>query len=762
MRSRAADRYLNGHLPPDVHADLVATLFGTVGSFASGLIGGLLVTYLAWSRTGEPNFLICEAVMLAFSALRVVVLFAYLKADPTDRRQRAGSWEKAYAVGGIGFMTCVGTMGALSLDVRSDIVTMLFGVVSVLACAGQLAGRNAGRPQIVMGQAVGLCGPVAVVLLMRFDSWYEGLSFTFVLIVISVWSTTKFLNRMLVSALLSERDARERGLQLGIALDSMTHGLCMAAQDGSLTVINRRLRVAFGLSDVAPPRTLDGLADAIAAAGGMSPEAGRAFATVFRGHVDGLEPRQWTEAIGSRIVLFRSQPMEAGGSVVVVEDITEARRSALKVEYLAHYDALTGLLNRFRFQQDLAAALAESGGSTGLALLGIDLDRFKEVNDTLGHPAGDSLLRQVADRLRDLCGPSATVARFGGDEFQVMLNPSPDAAELDAFAQAAIARISEPYLVEGQAVSIGASIGLATAPKDAVEADDLLRCADMALYGAKGLARGTSLHFSPEMDAQVQLRRQTELELRDALASGQMEVFYQPTVDLRSGRVSTFEALVRWRHPLRGLVPPDSFIPVAEECGLIADLGEFVLRRACEDALGWPSEIRVAVNVSPKQFLLRRDLVQRIAAILADTGLPPARLEVEITESTLLDAKAALAAIAASGVRISLDDFGTGYSSLSYLRLFTIHKIKIDRSFVRIGDRTSLAIIEAVASLAATLEMDLVVEGVETPEQLRSMADRRINLIQGYLFSRPKPLDELAPLLEGRLDTVATMLRAVA
>ena len=343
-----------------------------------------------------------------------------------------------------------------------------------------------------------------------------------------------------------------------------------------------------------------------------------------------------------------------------------------------------------------------------------------------------------------------------------MLRPDPGSAALGAFAEAAIARISEPYVVEGQAVSIGASIGIATAPGDAREADDLLRCADMALYGAKSAARGTWLHFVSDMDDRLQRRRQVEMELRTALASGQIEVFYQPTVDLRTGRVSTFEALVRWRHPVEGLVPPDRFIPIAEECGLIADLGEFVLRRACEDAMGWPADVRVAVNVSPKQFLLRRDLVDRVAGILGDTGLAPDRLEIEITESTLLDAKAALAALAKTGIRISLDDFGTGYSSLAYLRLFTIHKIKIDRSFVRIADRASLAIIEAVAALAATLDMDLVVEGVETQDQLRAMADRRIHLIQGYLFSRPRPLDELAPLLEGRLDAVAAVMRAVA
>ncbi len=762
MGLKLSDRAFPKRLPREVHADLVETLFSTTGSFASGLVGGVVVPALIWFRVGGAEFLACTAVLLVFAVFRVAVFAAHRRAEAADRHARAGVWEIAYGIGAVGFMSSAGVLGALTLVGHHDDITAFFGITTVLGCAGSLAGRNAGRPRIVLGQVVGLCAPVAIVFAAQLDPWRWGLALIFVLVTTSVLSTTKFLNHMLVSALLSEREARERGLQLGIALDSMTHGLCMAAQDGNITVLNRRLRVAFGLSFPAgAPATLDGLARGIAAAGDMVPAQEHAFAATFREQIDAREPRQWSETVGSRIVLFRSQPMESGGSVVVVEDVTEARRSAQKVEYLAHYDALTGLLNRFRFHQELSAALAAEAAG-GVALLGIDLDRFKEVNDTLGHPAGDALLRQVADRLRHLCGPSGTVSRFGGDEFQVLLTPSPDAAALGRFAEAAIARISEPYVVDGQAVSIGASIGIACAPDDAVEADHLLRCADMALYGAKGVARGTCLRFAPAMDAEVQRRRHVEIELREALASGQIEVFYQPTVDLRTGRVSTFEALVRWRHPLRGLVPPDEFIPIAEDCGLIADVGEFVLRRACRDAMSWPEDVRVAVNVSPKQFLLRRDLVERIAAVLVETGLPPARLEVEITESTLLDAKAALAAIAASGVRISLDDFGTGYSSLSYLRLFTIHKIKIDRSFVRIGDRASFAIIEAVASLAGTLDMDLVVEGVETPEQLRSMADRRIHLIQGYLFSRPKPFDELAPLLEGRLEAAAAMMRAAA
>ena len=749
-------------LPPEVHAELVETLFGTTGSFVSGMFGGLVASALAWIRTGDVIFAICTAITITLIVFRVVVFVAHHRASVASRVANAPGWEAAYAVGGIGFMATVGITGAVLLDGHYDEIISLYGIVIVLGCAGSVAGRNAGRPVIVIGQILGLCVPVATVLLLRGDYWYWGLSFILFLIFTSVKSTTQFLNKMLVSALVSDRESRLRGLQLGIALDSMTHGLCMAARTGAITVLNHRLRDTFNLSQGPGPESLDSLARAIAAAGSMSPVETEAFARAFHDHCDGREPRHWSATVGNRTFVFRSQPMSDGGAVVVVEDVTEARRSAQKVEYLAHFDALTGLANRFYFHQELGAAIRDLEPEHGITLLGVDLDRFKEVNDTLGHAAGDSLLRQVADRLQAFGSSSVTVGRFGGDEFHLLLAPSPEIKAAEAFAQKVIGRISEPYIIDGQSVSIGASIGIAQAPEDACEVDDLLRCADMAMYGAKSLARGTWLRFVPEMDVQVQRRRQIELELRDALEAGQIEVFYQPTVDLRTGRVASFEALVRWRHPIRGLISPESFIPVAEECGLIADLGEFVMRRACEDAAQWPAEIRVAVNVSPKQFLLRRDLVERIATILSVTGLPAQRLEIEITESTLLEAKAALATLAASGIRISLDDFGTGYSSLSYLRLFEIHKIKIDRSFVSIGDPASLAIIEAVASLATALHLDVVVEGVETQQQLEAMADRGILLIQGYIFSKPRPLIELMDLIHGSLDHIAKTLKAVA
>ncbi len=751
-------------LPPDIYAGLVETLFGTVGSFVSGLFGGCLVPLIAWFRTGDEVMFKATIVTLLLTLFRLAVFFAHHRASVTSRQVHARRWEAAYAIGGVGFMTAVGLTAGILLYNHHDELTALYGIVITLGCAGSIAGRNAGRPKIVMGQVIGVCGPIAIILLLKYDAWFWGLSFIMILIVSSVRSTTSFLNKMLVTALLSERESQHQRLLLSTALNSMTHGLCMLSEDRTVTVMNQRLRDFFALSAERPVETLADLTAAIARHGALEPAPAHAFMKLVAANIAAHKPRTCTQALGSQIFLFRCEPMESGSSVMVVEDVTDARRSAEQVERLAHFDTLTGLANRFQFHRHLEAELAQlEQGRGSVALLSIDLDRFKEVNDTLGHQTGDKLLKNVAARLLHHAGHSHVVARFGGDEFQVMIRPSPGECELDRLAAELVSVISRPYQIDGNAISVGASIGIAVAPRDADNCDDLLKCADMALYSAKGASRGTYKHFALELDLRAQRKRRTEQELRDALAEGQLEVFYQPAVDVRTMSARTFEALVRWRHPLRGLVSPDDFIPVAEETGLIAEIGDFVLRRACEDARSWPEHIRVAVNVSAKQFLLRRDLAQQIVAYLAEINLPADRLEIEITESMLLDAREPLSYLVQHGVRVSLDDFGTGYSSLSYLRQFTVHKIKIDRSFIRDQDKISLAIIDAVASLAEALEVELVVEGVESHAQLDVLVARGITLIQGYLFSRPAPLGDIAPYLQGPLAPhEAVPLRDVA
>jgi diguanylate cyclase (GGDEF)-like protein len=386
-------------------------------------------------------------------------------------------------------------------------------------------------------------------------------------------------------------------------------------------------------------------------------------------------------------------------------------------------------------------------------VLCIDLDQFKEVNDTLGHPVGDRLLCAVADRLRGAVRDTDVVARLGGDEFVILqsLVRSPD--DVAALARRTIELLGRPYDIEGHRLLIGASIGAALAPRDGKSADDLLKNADMALYQAKADGRGTWRLFEPEMDRKAQARRSLEMDLRQAVAGGGFQLHYQPLFNLRTNRISTCEALLRWPHPERGMVSPAEFIPVAEEMGLIVEIGNWVLGEACREALHWPSDIRVAVNLSPIQFW-RGDVVAAVRRALAASKLPASRLEVEITESVLLQdlqaTRVAIHQLRELGIRIALDDFGTGYSSLSYLHSFPFDKVKIDRSFLcGLGtDERTAKLLCGVARLSADLGMSVTVEGVETAEQLALIAaERSIEEAQGYYFSRPRPAGELRDVI---------------
>ncbi len=441
--------------------------------------------------------------------------------------------------------------------------------------------------------------------------------------------------------------------------------------------------------------------------------------------------------------------------LVAVVDVTERRQAEARVAYMAHHDALTDLPNRVMFHQRLTEALARvqrDGGA--LAVHCLDLDHFKGVNDTLGHPIGDELLKAVAQRLAKCLRDTDMVARLGGDEFAVVQYPLGDPTnEASKLANRLIEVVSKPYEVHGHEFVVGASIGIALAPGDGDAPDALLRNADMALYRAKAEGRGTAHFFEAEMDRRIQARRMLELDLRKAFANGEFELYYQPLVNLKANAVSGFEALLRWRHPERGLVAPGEFIPLAEEIGLIVPLGEWVLREACAEATRWPEPLKVAVNLSPAQFR-NRGVVKAVLSALAHSRLPARRLELEITESVLLgESEANLATLhqlREIGVCISMDDFGTGYSSLSYLRSFPFDKIKIDRSFV--SDLTErpdcLAIIRAVAGLGISLGIATTAEGIETPEQLAQVRAEGCTEVQGYLFSAPRPAAELGEFLD--------------
>jgi diguanylate cyclase (GGDEF)-like protein len=439
-------------------------------------------------------------------------------------------------------------------------------------------------------------------------------------------------------------------------------------------------------------------------------------------------------------------------------EIANHEESQAKSQFLAYHDSLTGLGNRLLFKDQLEEALNDvSVTPHPMAVLFLDLDGFKAVNDTLGHSIGDLLLKSVATKLRDVLQRTDRIARLGGDEFAILQISAPQPGSSIALAETIIEIVGQPCSIDGHDVTVGASIGIAVAHPGDINTETFLKSADLAMYSAKSDGRGTYRMFDPEMDAIVQARRGLERDMRTALVQDGFRLFYQPLVNLQTKKVTTFEALMRWQHPVRGTVPPSIFIPVAEEMGLIVQLGEWALRQACAEAIKWPDGICVSVNLSPLQFS-KGNLVSTVMSALASSGLPASRLELEITESVLLEKSerniSVLNQLRHLGVRISMDDFGTGYSSIGYLRSFPFDKIKIDQSFVKdvLVDEGSLAIVRAIAGLGVSFGMTTTAEGVETEEQMRCLNLEGCIEVQGYLFSKPVPANEIAGLLESLAD----------
>jgi len=433
-----------------------------------------------------------------------------------------------------------------------------------------------------------------------------------------------------------------------------------------------------------------------------------------------------------------------------------ADREALQArsQYLAYHDSLTGLGNRLLFKEHLEEALRDASlAPHSAAVLFLDLDGFKSVNDTLGHSVGDLLLKSIAAKLRDILRPTDRIARLGGDEFAILQTSGAQPASSFAMAEQILAIVGQQNIIDGHDVTVGASIGIAFGSPGETDAEIILKNADIAMYSAKSDGRGTYRVFDPEMDSVVQARRILERNLRSGFSNNEFKLFYQPLIDLQTKKVKAFEALIRWDHPERGLISPSEFIQVAEEMGLIVSLGEWVLRQACTAAMDWPEEICVSVNLSPLQFA-KGNLVYTVVSALASSALPGSRLELEITESVLLEKSerniSILNQLRSLGIRISMDDFGTGYSSIGYLRSFPFDKIKIDQSFVRdlLGEEGSLAIVRAIAGLGVSFGIITTAEGVETEAQMRCLNLEGCTEVQGYFFSKPVPADEISELLK--------------
>jgi diguanylate cyclase (GGDEF)-like protein len=557
----------------------------------------------------------------------------------------------------------------------------------------------------------------------------------------------------------------EQNYKLDTVLSNITQGVCFFDGQKRLLLWNRRYTEIYHLPPEAVQigRSLRAIMD-YRYANGSTPDLSVSDYLIWQSQLAAAkQPSNTVVALrDGRYVAIYYQPMPGGGWVATHEDVTARQQAEASIAFMARHDALTKLPNRVLFRERMETAISMASRGAKFAVICIDLDNFKQVNDTLGHPVGDGLLVAVADRLQVCIREVDTLARLGGDEFAIIQLSVRQPDDAEVLANRIMAEFRQSFNVGGHQVIAGASIGVTVAPSDSFSYETLVRDADIALYLAKTEGRGTVRFFEPEMDARIHLRRVLEQDLEGAVARNEFELYYQPLVSLTSNKIVGLEALLRWNHPVRGLVSPLDFIPVAEETGMIVAIGEWALRTACFEAENWPAGIIVAVNLSPVQFR-HGDLVTTVQAALAASGLRPDRLELEITESVLMrDTEGTLTALhqlRALGISIALDDFGTGYSSLSYLQSFPFSKIKIDQSFVRhlMTNRESMSIVRAVTGLGQSLGIKTIGEGVETLEQLDRLRAEGCTEAQGYLFSRPRPAGEL-PLLIDKLQQVGGVI----
>ncbi|TWB90513.1 diguanylate cyclase/phosphodiesterase [Bradyrhizobium macuxiense] len=741
-------------LEPVLYAALVDSMRQNFWAMFLGSVATASAAVMTALKTGNVLLWPFAFLIVAIGTARAVWMRKYDEGQGGGLTyEEAKVWAPRYSIGAIVYAMVLGAWCFVTILGSNDAIAHMLCVAVTVGYTAGGAARNYGRPRLLQLHVLVACGPMSLALALHGDFYYVGLATLLVLFFLGLKGINLSLHAIFVKALTASFREAALAHQFDTALNNMPHGLCMFRADGRLAVMNHRFIEMMQLSDdfVQRGASAADICNACVLSGAISAAAAQQILFEIESSQRGDMVTSDPDPAKNRSLDWTFQPMAGGGTVVLVEDITERKDAEARISHLARYDELTALPNRVNFRDEIGRLLAMQHGDHRSALLFVDLDQFKQVNDTLGHPCGDQLLCAVAERLREMLRPEDFVARFGGDEFVVFQQNIHSHEDAAALARRIVDRLSERYKIDNHLVEIGASVGIAmTAP--GVGADTLLKNADMALYRAKADGRGTFCFFRDEMAQTVEARRILELDLRKALANEEFELFYQPLINLKSGKVSTCEALLRWNHPARGTVSPVDIIPVAEDMGLIVDLGRWILRKACMECMKWPEAVSVAVNFSPQQFH-QRDVLSEVRYALEVSGLPAHRLEIEITESSLLHntelTHDVLSQLRSLGVRISLDDFGTGYSSLSYLHNFPLQKVKIDRSFLEgIDSDRPLTLLRGVARLSADLGMSVVVEGIETNEQLELIsADGAVTEAQGYLFSRPVPAVRIRQLL---------------
>ncbi len=743
-----------GSAPREFRARLVAPLFDRPASLflahATYVLLSLIATVQFHMQGGEW-LLSANLVLLGVRVHQVwrarrlrLAGCDYTRASDVARYMAAGLVFNALA----GLFACLATLHHENEELR------ILALTVALAGSAGVAARNSGTPRFATMQILVWLLPESYAA-MAYGAWHRLLAVLVLLFVYALISIVWRSYSEILGSLTAELNNASLSGRLDATLSTMSEGLLLYDSAGSLQMINRRFFTLLGLPQdcVRVGQTASALSECCRRAGIIVHEERRGTNSPSSSErTDAATQPGVLLLTDGRTIAVSREKLANSGMVCTYEDITDRQRSEATIAHMAQHDALTELPNRVMFQARLDREVADLENGNHFVVACLDLDHFKTVNDTLGHGTGDRLLQSVTGRLQGAMRQFDLVARLGGDEFAILMMGVSDPAEAELIAARLIATISAPYDIDGCAVAIGVSIGLALAPRDGSTAESLMMYADLAMYAAKEDGRGKIKRFKPDLSQRLAARRNLEHDFRAALERQEFEMFYQPIVSLCDDRVAGFEALVRWNHPERGRVPPDEFIPFAEESGLIVQLGDWVLATACREAATWSPDLMVAINLSPVQFRTGK-VLQSVLSALEMSGLPPARLEVEITEAAVLgDTEATLQALRhlrKIGARVAFDDFGTGFSSLSYLQRFPFDKIKIDKSFIAdltTSDSAS-AIVRAITGLGSSLRLSTTAEGVETEQQLTALQDLGCSQAQGYLFSRPCPANELPALL---------------
>ncbi|MET3897734.1 diguanylate cyclase (GGDEF)-like protein [Devosia sp. UYZn731] len=757
-------------MPTLDYVSIVRSVYGDrrallAGAFASASAAGLT----AYKAHSIPLALVTCAFLI-FGAARYFNMQAFWRANiDSDDADAAERWELRAMIGGSTVALTYGMWCLVTMAWTSDPYAELVSASLSIAVMVGLIARNFGLDRLVATQLLLVIVPLAIGLFLHGDAYHAILAVLLVVLLSSFRRLAGDIRTILLSAVHGRVEASRLAAELDMAMSTMQHGLCMLDESGVVTLANEHAVRTFSLINMT-----NLVGQSFQSVLGKLGENGRLPRTAVDRLLDIVSRRASGKVLlclphGRYYEVTVSSRQER--SVLLFEDISERVAAEERISFMARHDALTSLPNRTYFSEmvteDLATRERNGEPARPVALMILDIDDFKHVNDTLGHIVGDRLLTEVAQRLRGSVGPEAVLARLGGDEFIIYRGTIGDPAEADAEVAAIIAAFATPFAIDGMALSTNISVGLVTSTSLDDHLDSLMTKADLALYMAKGDGKGRSQIFHAQMDIDYHYRQRLKADLRTAVRTGGLTLAFQPQLDIASRKVVACEALARWDHPELGSIPPSTFIPLAEEMGLISEITAWVLQAATLQCQSWPGDIGVAVNISAHDFR-GGDIGTMVARALELSGLPPARLEVEVTETVLIEerdiALKVLNALAAQGISIALDDFGTGYSSLSYLSVLPFTKLKIDRSFVVdiATDQRSLKLLANVARLGRDLGLTVTAEGVETEEQLNAMlAKTRVEQVQGYFFSRPLPPRDIAELIS-RLNAnpaQATLIR---